>query len=80
MSLPYFFEVPEIELPFDVMNFVDKDESGDKHLSFMMGYDSHRADMSNASKPTGMTEQTNIEMSKLIGNGQKTHLLLEQQV
>ena len=66
MSLPYFFEVPELELPFDVMNFVGKDESDDKHLSFMMGYDSHRADMSNASKPTGMTEQTNIEMSKLI--------------
>ena len=66
MSLPYYFEVPEIELPFDVMNYVDKDESGNEHLNFMMGYDSHRADMSNTSKPTGMTEQTNIEMSKLI--------------
>ena len=26
MSLPYYFEVPEIKLPFDVMKYVDQED------------------------------------------------------
>jgi len=73
MSLPYYFEVPEIELPFDVMDYVDananQEASSKGQYLWMMGYDhnsKNTKDGSALSEETGMSEQQNAEMSKLL--------------
>ena len=89
MSLPYYFEVPEIELPFDVMKYVDQEDVDkifdgnsdylDKiqqgktaskeagwYLQGFGGTDANKVQGSSLSKGTGMTEEQNPEMSKLL--------------
>ena len=89
MSLPYYFEVPEIELPFDVMKYVDQEDDDkifdgnsdylDKiqqgktaskeagwYLQGFGGTDATKVQGSSLSKGTGMTEEQNPEMSKLL--------------
>ena len=94
MSLPYYFEVPEIELPFDVMKYVHQEddlmEKDDQifdgnsdyldklqqgrtaskeagwYLQGFGGTGAEKTQGATLSESTGMTEEQNAEMSKLL--------------